>query len=71
MPFHPGGGHYLERGADRGVGDEAGGVLRVGLRRYRQGEALRPLACLRGEQRPWPRCAYRPVAPLGPGRLAG
>ncbi len=35
MPLHPGGGHHLQCGADRGVGDQPGGVLRVGFRRHR------------------------------------
>ncbi len=35
MPFH-GSGHDLKCGTNRGVGDQPGGVLRVGLRRYRR-----------------------------------
>jgi len=31
MAFHPGSGHDLERATDSNVGDQAGGVLRVGL----------------------------------------
>ena len=38
MRFHPGSGPDLERGAERSVGDQAGGVLRGGLCRHRQGD---------------------------------
>ncbi len=38
LPFHTGGGHDLEGGANSSVGDPPGGVRSVGRRRHRQSE---------------------------------